>query len=148
MINDGCENSKTFLQTEIGHAGGADTPPANSFGCCTAPAPEPPATAPENRIGNNPGNKVSADCDYYIENEIQVTVPVWDYSGGEGANAYYHIVGFAGMQLTACNGGKDIDGVLRQLFFTGPTMTEPQPKGNWFTESVFIARLPERRVET
>jgi hypothetical protein len=33
------------------------------------------------------------------------------------------------MQLTGCNGGKNIDGVLRQLFFTGPTTTEPQPKG-------------------
>jgi len=119
MINDGCDNSKTFLQSEIG-------PPANSFGCCTAVTH---GAAPADQIGNNPGNKVSADCSYYIDNDIQVTVPVWDVAGGEGANAYYHIVGFAGMQLTACNGGKDIEGVLRQLFFEGPTTTTTQPKG-------------------
>lgn len=122
MINDGCDNSKPFLQSEIG-------PPVHSYGCCTAVAPEPPAAPPANRIGNLPGNKVSADCSYYIDNKIQVTVPVWDVAGGQGANAWYHIVGFAGMQLTACNGGKDIEGVLRQLIWPGPTTTTTQPKG-------------------
>ena len=48
------------------------------------------------------------------------SVPVWDVAGGQGANGWYHIVGFAGMQLTACNGGKDIEGVLRQLILPGP----------------------------
>ena len=46
-----------------------------------------------------------------------------------GANGWYHIVGFAGLQLTACNGGKEIEGVLRQLILPGPTTTTPQPKG-------------------
>ncbi len=119
MINDGCDNSKPFLQSEIG-------PPANSYGCCTAVTKGVP---PTDRIGSLPGNKVSADCSYYIDNKIQVTVPVWDVAGGQGANGWYHIVGFAGMQLTACNGGKDVEGVLRQLIFPGPTTTSPQPKG-------------------
>ena len=56
-------------------------------------------------------------------------MPVWDVAGGTGANGWYHIVGFAGMQLTGCNGGKNIDGVLRQLIQPGPTTTDPQPKG-------------------
>lgn len=119
MINDGCANSKPFLQSEIG-------PPPNSYGCCSAVSH---GAAPADRIGSLPGNKASADCSYYIDNLITVTVPIWDVAGGSGANGWYHIVGFAGMQLTACNGGKDIRGVLRQLILPGPTTTDPQPKG-------------------
>ena len=122
MHNDGCDNSKPFLQSEIG-------PPVNSHGCCTAVAPEPPAVPPANRIGSLPGNKASADCSWYIDNKVPITVPVWDVAGDQGANAWYHIVGFAGMQLTACNGGKDVEGVLRQLIWPGPTTTTPQPQG-------------------
>jgi hypothetical protein len=73
------------------------------------------------RIGSLTGNKASADCSYYIDNEIVVTVPVFDSAGGTGANAWYHIVGFAGFQLTDCNGGKDIQGVWRKQIFLGPT---------------------------
>jgi Putative Flp pilus-assembly TadE/G-like len=119
MINAGCDNSKPFLQSEIG-------PPSNSYGCCTAVTH---GAAPTDRIGSLPGNKASADCTYYINNDIQITVPIWDVAGGQGANGWYHIVGFAGMQLTKCDGGKDIEGVLRQLFFPGPTTTTVQPKG-------------------
>jgi hypothetical protein len=119
MINAGCDNSKPFLQSEIG-------PPSNSYGCCTAVTH---GAAPTDRIGSLPGNKASADCSYYINNDIQITVPIWDVAGGQGANAWYHIVGFGGMQLTACDGGKDIQGVLRQLFFPGPTTTTVQPTG-------------------
>ena len=73
------------------------------------------------QVGSLPGNKVSADCSYYIDNEITVTVPIWDYAGGTGSNAWYHIVGFAGFQITGCSGGKDIEGVWRKAFFIGPT---------------------------
>ena len=76
---------------------------------------------PIDRIGSLPGNKASADCTYYIDNKVTVTVPVWDYAGGTGANGWYHIVGFAGFQLTACEGGKDIEGVWRRQIFQGPT---------------------------
>jgi Flp pilus assembly protein TadG len=120
MINAGCDNSKPFLQSEIG-------PPPNSYGCCTAVTH---GLAPTDRIGSLPGNKASADCSYYIDNKVQITVPIWDVAGGQGANGWYHIVGFAGMQLTTCDGGKDIQGVLRQLFFPGPTTTSVQPTGS------------------
>ena len=112
--NGGCSNSKPFLQSEIG-------PPANSYGCCTAV--NLPGSA--DKIGSLPGNKASADCSYYITNNIVVTIPVWDSAGGTGQNAWYHIVGFTGFQLTACDGGKDIEGVWRVPFFTGPTTTTP-----------------------
>ena len=118
MINAGCDPSKTFLQVEIG-------PPSNSFGCCSAVAKEPPAVAPANQIGSLPGNKASADCTYYISNDVIVTVPVWDKAGGTGDNAWYHIIGFTGWQLTKCDGGKDIEGVWRQEFNTGPTTLTP-----------------------
>jgi hypothetical protein len=112
---DGCDNNKPFLQSEIG-------PPPNSYGCCTAVTGGPP---PADQIGSLPGNKNSADCDYYIDNKVTVTVPVWNNAGGTGANAWYHIIGFAGFQLTACNGGKDIEGVWRKQFFLGPTTSTP-----------------------
>ena len=111
MIDDGCKSSKPFLQEQIG-------PPANSYGCCDVPTGGP---APVDRIGSLTGNKASADCSYYIDNEVVVTVPVFDSAGGTGANAWYHIVGFAGFQLTDCNGGKDIQGVWRKQIFLGPT---------------------------
>jgi hypothetical protein len=115
--NGGCDNNKPFLQTEIG-------PPSDSFGCCTAVG-----QGGLDRIGSLPGNKVSADCSYYIDNQIVVTVPIWDTAGGTGSNGWYHIIGFAGFQLTACEGGKDIEGVWRRPFFTGPTTTTA-PVGN------------------
>ena len=111
----GCSNSKPFLQDEIG-------PPSASYGCCTAVGL--PGSA--DRIGSLPGNKASADCSYYIDNEITVTVPIWDTAGGTGSNGWYHIVGYAGFQLTGCSGGKNIEGVWRKPFFTGPvTSTKP-----------------------
>ena len=112
----GCANSKPFLQSEIG-------PPSNSYGCCTQVG-----VSGLDRIGSLPGNKVSADCSYYIDNEITVTVPVWDTAGGNGSGGWYHIIGFAGFQITECRGGKDIAGVWRKAFFVGPTTTtNPTP---------------------
>jgi len=108
--SSGCEENAPFLQEEIG-------PPSNSFGCCTAVSGDPDL----DRIGSLPGNKASADCSYYIDNEIVVTIPIWDYAGGTGANGWYHIIGFAGFQLTECEGGKNISGVWRKQFFLGPT---------------------------
>jgi hypothetical protein len=113
----GCSNSKPFLQDEIG-------PPSNSYGCCTQVGVSGP-----DLIGSLPGNKVSADCSYYIDNQITVTVPIWDTAGGTGSNGYYHIVGFAGFQLTGCSGGKNIEGVWRKAFFVGPTTSTPAQPG-------------------
>ena len=121
---DGCDASKPFLQTEIG-------PPPNSYGCCTQVNGGTSTNAnPIDRIGSLPGNKVSADCTYYIDNKVTVTVPVWDVAGGTGDNAWYHIIGFAGFQITACTGGKDIEGVWRKQFFVGPTTAT---KGSEYT---------------
>jgi Flp pilus assembly protein TadG len=110
----GCGNDRPFLDSEIG-------PPANSYGCCTAVGqPGSP-----DRIGSLPGNKVSADCSYWIDNEITVTVPIWDTAGGTGSNGWYHIIGFAGFQITECRGGKDVAGVWRKAFFQGPVGSTP-----------------------
>ncbi len=54
-----------------------------------------------------------------------MTVPVWDTAGGNGQNAWYHIIGYAGFQLTGCTGGKDIEGVWRKAIFSGPTTSTP-----------------------
>ena len=110
----GCSNSKPFLQTEIG-------PPGNAFGCCTQVG----LPGSSDFVGSLQGNKASADCSYYVNNKSVLTVPVWDYAAGSGSNAYYHIVGFTGFQITACNGGKDLEGVWRVPFFVGPTTTTP-----------------------
>ena len=113
MLDAGCDADAGFLQTEIG-------PPSNSFGCCTAVG-----LGGLDRIGSLPGNKVSADCSYYIDNEITVTVPIWDTAGGTGDGAWYHIVGYAGFQITGCSGGKNLEGVWRLPFFQGPVSTTP-----------------------
>lgn len=110
----GCANSKPFLQAELG-------PPGNSYGCCTQVGlPGSP-----DYIGSLPGNKASADCDWYITHQSVMTVPVWDSAGGSGSNAYYHVVGFTGFQVTACHGGKDVEGVWRVPIYVGPTTTDP-----------------------
>lgn len=110
----GCDPNKPFLQTEIG-------PPGLSFGCCTAIGqPGSP-----DFIGSLPGNKASADCDYWINQGSTVTVAVWDYAAETGTNACYHIVGFTGWQITACHGGKDMERVWRQPFYIGPTTPIP-----------------------
>jgi hypothetical protein len=110
----GCSTAQTFLQTEIG-------PPGNSFGCCTQVGQ--PGSA--DLIGNLPGNKVSADCSYWVAKGSTVSIAVWDYATGTGTSAYYHIVGFTGFQITGCDGGKDIQGVWRQPFYLGPTTPTP-----------------------
>jgi hypothetical protein len=110
----GCKDNKTFLQEEIG-------PPPNSFGCCNQVG-QPGSL---DRIGSIPGNKVSADCSYYVNHQVLATVPVWDEAGGSGSSSWYHIVGFTGFQITGCDGGKDLEGVYRQPFFIGPTTTVP-----------------------
>ena len=81
---------------------------------------------------------------YYIENEVIVTVPVWDHAEEGGSNGWYHIVGFTGFQITACHGGKDIEGVWRVPFFTGPTTTTPGFAGapwrcSWSTDRRGVA---------
>ena len=113
----GCGTSNVFLEDEIG-------PPSKSYGCCT----EVKLSGSPDRIGSLPGNKVAADCSYYINGKITVTVPIWDTAGGTGSNAWYHIVGFAGFQITGCSGGKNLEGVWREAFFAGPTTTtDPGP---------------------
>ncbi len=109
----GCQTSATFLQTEIDAA--------QSYGCCTAV--RLPGSPDE--IGSLPGNKASADCSTLVQSGRTVTVAVWDTAGGQGANAWYHIVGFTGFQITACDGGADLQGVWRQPFWLGPTTTSP-----------------------
>jgi hypothetical protein len=112
--NGGCANSKPFLQSEIG-------PPPHSYGCCTAVN----LSGSGDFIGSLPGNKASADCTYYINSGVTVIVPVWDAAYGNGSNAYYHIVGFTGWQITDCKGGKNLVGVWRQPIWSGPTTQTP-----------------------
>lgn len=108
----GCSNSKGFLQSEID---------GNSYGCCS----QVKLPGSKDWIGSLPGNKNSADCSTVIANKTIVNVAVWDSAGGTGSNAYYHIVGYTGWQITGCSGGKDIEGVWRQPMYLGPTTTTP-----------------------
>jgi Flp pilus assembly protein TadG len=109
----GCDSNAGFLQTEID---------GNSYGCCSAVSH---GLAPADRIGNLPGNKVSADCSNLITDGTIVTIAVWDNAGGTGDGAWYHIIGFTGWQITGCSGGKDLEGVFKQQFYLGPTTTTP-----------------------
>jgi hypothetical protein len=114
----GCSSDKTFLQVELG-------PPTQTYGCCTQVGL--PGSGDD--IGSIPGNKVAADCSYYVATGVTLTVPVWDAAYGTGDNAYYHIVGFTGWQITGCDGGKDLQGVWRQPLWLGPTTLSPSFAG-------------------
>jgi Putative Flp pilus-assembly TadE/G-like len=114
--NGGCGNNAGFLQSEINGA---------SYGCCTKTGL--PGSA--DKIGSLPGNKVSADCSSVVGSGEVVTIAVWDKAGGTGSNAWYHIVGFAGFQITGCFGAKSVTGVWRQRIFLGPTTSTPSFAG-------------------
>jgi hypothetical protein len=107
----GCDNDKGFVQSEI------DT--GNTYGCCSRVG----LPGSLDLIGSGPGNMVSIDCSS-IYGKI-VTVPVWDYADDTGNNAYYHIVGFTGFQITQCDGAKEVYGVWRQQMSLGPTTNTP-----------------------
>ena len=62
-------------------------------------------------------------------------------AGGTGSNAWYHIVGFAGFQITGCSGGKDIEGVWRKAFFHGPASARRRP-----VPQASTLRSPARQV--
>jgi Putative Flp pilus-assembly TadE/G-like len=92
LADGGCESSKTFLDSQIG-------PPADSHGCCTAVGQD----GSVDLIGGLTGNEWG-DLSFYIDNEIPVWVPIWDYTdGGTGTNASYHIVGFGAIVFTGDN---------------------------------------------
>jgi hypothetical protein len=84
----GCDTSQPFLQSEVG-------PPPNSYGCC-GPVGQPGSL---DFIGSLTGNK-PADISYYIANQIPVWVPIWDIDASQGANGYYHIIGFGAIVFT------------------------------------------------
>jgi hypothetical protein len=89
MLPDGgCQSSQTFLDSQIG-------PPADAHGCCTTVG----LPGSVDLIGSLTGNEWG-DLSFYIDNRIPVWVPVWDYAGGIGADAHYHIVGFGAIVFT------------------------------------------------
>lgn len=122
----GCSNSKTFLQHEVGDNGpNGNEPPGHSYGCCGI---IPPGSFI--KVGSLTGNE-PADLSYYIDNNITALVPVYLDSGSQGSNGYYEVIGFVGFQITGQDTGgsgqhaKWLTGVWRQLFFTGPTTSTP-----------------------
>lgn len=89
MVADGgCQMNQPFLDSEV-------VPPVNSHGCCTMVG----MPGSVDLINTLTGNEW-ADLSFYVDNQIPIWVPIWDYAGGGGANAYYHIVGFGAMILT------------------------------------------------
>jgi hypothetical protein len=121
-----CRPSQPELQTEIGHEGGADDPtPGDSHGCCTAVGEHGSADT----IGSLPGLKgKSLSCDWFIGQTPPrvVVVPIYDSFAGQGhSSGSYHIVGFAGFEVTSCNNG--FSGVWRTAVYGGPTSQTPTP---------------------
>ena len=121
----GCEENTPFLEDEWGNLGATPPVPPNTYGCCT----EVGLPGSGDDIGSLPGNKVSISdstpgVNYYISTGTVGFVPIWDEADGNGSNGYYHIIGFAGFQITHVNGSKEIQGILRQVIFPGPVGTE------------------------
>jgi Flp pilus assembly protein TadG len=114
MINAGCQNSRAFLDQEIG-------PPSNSFGCCTDLTLTPDA---QRLIGALTGNEVSKGLPNYIDPPVIVWVPIWDVYNPTGANANYHIVGYGGVVFT----GQDVHGEWLQAVRVSTIGLTPNPK--------------------
>jgi hypothetical protein len=120
----GCDPDKGFLVSEWGNLG-ADPPiPGQTFGCCT----EVGLAGSGDDIGSYTGNTAAVTdttpgVSYYITNEVVGFVPIWDTAGGTGTHGYYHIIGFAGFQITHVKGAHEIQGILRQVIFPGPVST-------------------------
>ena len=112
----GCANSKPFLQGEIG-------PPANSYGCCTAGRRSPGSL---DQIGSLPGNKVSADCRYYIDNERHGHGADLGHGRRHGLERLVPHRRLRRLPDHRMPGGKDIEGVWRKTFFVGPTTDTPR----------------------
>ena len=55
------------------------------------------------RPDRQPTGNEWGDLDFYSANQIPVWVPIFDYAAGNGANGYYHIVGFGAIILTGDN---------------------------------------------
>ena len=91
MTPTGCDSSKVFLDSQIG-------PPSDSHGCC-GPVDQPGSA---DRIGSLTGNEWG-DLSFYTDNRIPIWVPIWESAGGNGAGAYYNIVGFGAIVLTGDN---------------------------------------------
>jgi Putative Flp pilus-assembly TadE/G-like len=91
LADGGCQSSKTYLDTQIG-------PPANSHGCCTSVG----LAGSTDQIGSLTGNEWG-DLSFYIDNRVPVWVPIWDVANANGANGYYHIVGFGAIVFTGDN---------------------------------------------
>ena len=88
----GCDTNQGFLDGEIG-------PPPNSYGCCTDLSLTP--NDDQRRIGSLTGNKVSKNLQWYIDHQVIVWVPIWDYGSDlNGASGYYHIVGYGAVVFT------------------------------------------------
>lgn len=121
----GCPNGNPsgFLQDEIN---------GNSHGCCSAPtgAAWQPGKGPD-MIGGGPGHNGQGgdNCTVPITSKATYFLPVYDAVGGQGNSYWYHIVGFVGFQITACNGGKNATGVWREPVFPGPVQSTPTPGG-------------------
>jgi hypothetical protein len=58
-------------------------------------------------IASDPGNDVPSSCksSNLLNNIVGTTVllPIYDNAGGQGANAWYHVIGFAGFKLSGWN---------------------------------------------
>jgi hypothetical protein len=88
MVDGGCESNQPFLDSQIG-------PPPDSQECCS----EAGTGEGEDKVASLTGNEWG-DLSYYVDNQIPVWLPIWDYAGGNGVDAWYHIVGFGPVIFT------------------------------------------------
>ena len=120
----GCDSDKPFLEGEWGDLSADPPVMPNTYGCCT----EVGLPGSGDNIGSLPGNKAALTNStpgvaYYIDNGVIGFVPIYDYRYEQGSNGYYHIIGYAGFQITNVKGAKEIQGILRQVIFPGPVTT-------------------------
>lgn len=124
QVHAGCGSSANVIKDEWGDLSANPPVAPNSYGCCS----EIGLPGSGDDVESLPGNKAKAKdgdayIDYWTSHGLVGFVPIWDLGFDNGSHAYYHIIGYAGFQITHVKGAKDITGYLRQVIFNGPVTT-------------------------
>lgn len=93
----GCQQNQVFLQSQI-------WPEPDSHGCCSEVG-NPPGSV--DLVSTLTGNEWGDLTHYIGPPSIPVWIPIWDRVENQGANAYYHIVGYGAIIFAASGDGNN-----------------------------------------
>lgn len=101
-------------------------------------------TPPAITFGGNPG--ISAGIKDDLESIIgkPVTIPIYDTSGGNGNNSWYHVIAFAGVRVLAVNfQGNPKYVVIQPALVNDPTAIAGTPQSSWLNGGLIVLHLAQ-----